>query len=162
MSFTRLYNDPSITRDHVKQSTFAGKYALNTPGPGIQLPFMEDPNIRLQKWGANMMSNTVNIENDLKGMTRILNRDYIEKNNYMALATRGNLESYPVEKCFVDETRNSNPAWSLRCIDNIRWDFPIVNPQANLEKTFHNNIQTRILEKDNYDFSYQKRMFIHH
>jgi hypothetical protein len=33
-----------------------------------------------------------------------------------------------------------------------RWDYPLMNPQAlnQLEKPFHDNVQTRILEKDYY------------
>jgi hypothetical protein len=37
-----------------------------------------------------------------------------------------------------------------RDLEHPRWETPIINPQANLEKPFHDNIQTRILEKDFY------------
>jgi hypothetical protein len=149
--FTKLYYDTDCVRNHVIQSTGTGKYMLNTPGNGLNLPYMEDSNIRLQKWGANMTSNTINLENDLKGLTRKINRDNISKNSYIKNSVSVSTKQFPVEKCFVDETRHSNPAWLLRGIDNNRWDFPIVNPQANLDKHFQENIQTRILEKDYYN-----------
>mgnify|MGYP006091166599 FL=1 len=37
-----------------------------------------------------------------------------------------------------------------RDLEHPVWEQPIVDPQAHLEKTFHDNIQTRILEKDFY------------
>ena len=149
--FTKLYYDTDCVRNHVIQSTGTGKYMLNTPGNGLNLPYMEDSNIRLQKWGANMTSNTINLENDLKGLTRRINRDNISENSYIKHSVNVFTKQYPIEKCFVDETRHSNPAWLLRGVDNNRWDFPIVNPQANLDKQFQENIQTRILEKDYYN-----------
>ena len=41
-----------------------------------------------------------------------------------------------------------HPAWMYRDLEQPRWEQPFLNPQANLEKGFHDNIQTRILEKD--------------
>jgi hypothetical protein len=31
-----------------------------------------------------------------------------------------------------------------------RWENPFINPQDNVERVFNWNIQTRILEKDNF------------
>jgi hypothetical protein len=50
----------------------------------------------------------------------------------------------------VEESRASNPAWTYKDLEQSRWDYPLINPQANLEKQFHENVQTRILEKDNF------------
>ena len=55
-------------------------------------------------------------------------------------------ESAPI----VDESRATHPAWKYRDLEQMRWEEPILNPQANLEKKFPNNLQSRILEKDNY------------
>ena len=162
MSFSRSYHDPNRVRDHVLQSRFAGYYALNTPGPGTRPPFLEDPQIRLQKWGANLINQKTSVESDLRGMTRPLNRDDIEANDFSKHAVGGGCgactaSKYATELPFVDDSRNSQPAWLLRGVDRVRWDYPIVNPQANLEKTFHDNIQTRILEKDYYTASLEGR-----
>lgn len=150
MSFTRFHDDPYRMRKQVEESSFAGKYALNTPGPGDKMPFFEDPQLRLQKWGANLMTNTVNVESDLRGMTRNLNRDSIELNDYKKKEVDGRLVSYPVSESYVDESRATHPAWMFRDLEQPRWEQPFLNPQANLEKGFHDNIQTRILEKDYY------------
>jgi hypothetical protein len=128
-------------------SSFAERYYLDTPGPGINLPFFQDPQLRLQHWGANLQTNTVGVENDLFGMTRKLDRDS-ELNNYKSHAASSSMPSYPSADPTVEESRASHPAWSYRSLEHPRWEEPWINPQANLEKKFQNNIQTRILEKD--------------
>ena len=150
MSFTRFHDDPSRISKQVAESSFAGRYALDTPGPGDNLPFMQDPNIRLQYWGANLMTNTINLESDLRGMTRKLNRDEIETNHYKMNAVGGSNVSYSSSSPFVDESRATHPAWMFRDLEQTRWEEPWLNPQANLEPEFHYNIQTRILEKDHF------------
>ena len=138
MSFTRFHDDPNRMRKQVDESSFPGKYALNTPGPGDKMPFMEDPQMRIQKWGANLMTNTVNIESDLRGMTRKLNRDVLNLNDYKKSEVEGKLVSYPVAESFVDESRATHPAWMFRDLEQPRWEQPFLNPQANLEKKFVN------------------------
>lgn len=151
MSFTRFHDDPVRIAKQVEQSSFAGKYALNTPGPGNFLPYLEDPQMRLQKWGGNIMNNTVNLESDLRGMTRKINRDDIEQNDYKLFATGGKPVQFPASDFnFVSESRATHPAWEYRTVQQSRWEYPWLNPQANLEKKFQDNIQTRILEKDYY------------
>jgi hypothetical protein len=148
MSFTRFHDDPARIRKQTEESSFAGKYALNTPGPGDKIPFLDDPQIRLQYWGANLMTNTVNLESDLRGLTRSLNRDLVQYNNYQRASMKGSSISYPKMDPFIDESRATHPAWMYRDLEQPRWEEPFINPQANLEKNFYDNIQTRILEKD--------------
>lgn len=147
--YTRFNYDDDRTRKQLEESTYAGRYLLNTPGPGANLPYMEDSQLRLQRWGANLMKNPTDLETDLRGMTRKLNRDLEGYNNYKVHAPVGlPMLSYPVQESFVAETRATHPAWLYRSIEQARWEEPIVNPQANLEKPFHSMINTRILEKD--------------
>ena len=148
MSSTRFNNDPARIRKELAESTFAERYYLNTPGPGLDLPFVEDPQLRIQTWGANLRTNTVNLESDLRGMTRKLCRDEIMLNHYKINAAGSSAMSFPNMESFVDETRASQPAWLLRGTEQPRWEEPWLNPQANLEKLFADNIQTRILHKD--------------
>ena len=49
MSFTRFYDDEARVKKQIEESSFIGRYMLNTPGPGSQAPFLEDSHIRLQK-----------------------------------------------------------------------------------------------------------------
>ena len=149
MSFTRFHDDPHRIKYALQISTYSGRYALDTPGPGVNLPYIEDPHVRIQQWGANRMTNDINLENDLRGLSRKLNRDDVDMNNYKLYAANGYKKSYPVQKdVLVDESRATHPAWCYRDLEQRRWETPFLNPQANVEKRFQSNIQTRILEKD--------------
>ena len=152
MSFTRFHDDPARIRQELEQSTNVGRYQLNVPGNGINMPFQEDPQLRLQGWGANLRTNTVDIENDLRGSTRKLNRDLSEINYYKAVAPMTMPISYPSTNPFIEESRASHPAWMYRDLEHPRWEHPLINPQnlQSIEQGFNWNIQTRILEKDNF------------
>lgn len=150
MSFTRINDDSLRIQKQLEEMTFQGRYQLDTPGQGINLPFSEDPQIRLQQWGANLRTNPVQIENELLGLARPIGRDYLGKNEYTQYSVQSTLPAYPSAQPFVDETRATHPAWVYRDMEHPRWEFPWINPQANVEKRFHDNIQTRIMEKDYY------------
>jgi hypothetical protein len=148
MSFTRFHDDPSRIYKQQQISSFSGRYFLDTPGQGMDLPFIEDPNIRLQGWGANLRNNTVNLESDLIGLTRKQNRDYVDVNDYKQHAVHASTNSYRSEQPFVEESRATHPAWMYKDLEHSRWESPLLNPLNGLEKGFHENVQTRILEKD--------------
>ena len=75
MSFTRFYDDNCRIEKQLQEITGSGRYMLNTPGPGNKPCFMEDPYLRLQQWGANLKTNSINLESDLRGLTRSANKD---------------------------------------------------------------------------------------
>lgn len=155
MSFTRFFDDPYRIQHRTENSSYSGKYFLNTPSNGSKMPFQEDPHIRLQKWGANMMTDSIKIEDDLRGTTRKLNRDTFKENDYITNSNNSSNMYYENSSYLnIDETRSSCPAWMLRGIEIPRWEEPFLNPQNNLEKGFQCNIQTRILEKDYYQPTY--------
>jgi len=147
MSFTRFHDDPARIKKQLQESSFACRYTLNTPGQGLNLPFMEDPQIRLQKWGANLHNNTVELESDLFGLTRPLNRDLIDDNNYKSHSVNTTAHSFAKMAPSILESRASHPAWMYKDLEHSRWEKPYLNPLNGLEKGFHENIQTRILEK---------------
>ena len=150
MSFTSIKNDPARIHRELEQSTNTGRYQLNVPGLGINMPFQEDPQIRLQVWGANLRTHTLDIENDLRCMSRPLNHDLLGENNYKMVAPATTAILYPSTQPFVEESRASHPAWMYRDLEHSRWEHPFINPQAlsAIEPIFNWNIQTRILEKD--------------
>ena len=111
MAATRFNNDTSRLDKRVNESVGPLSYQLNTPGNGLNVPFMEDPHIRIQKWGANLRNNTTNLESDLRGITRKLSKQNVL---YDAKTPHTTVPNYRPEKEFVDETRASNPAWVLR------------------------------------------------
>jgi len=151
MSFTRFHDDPARIQKQLQESTYLARYQLDTPGQGVDLPFIEDPNIRLQGFGANVFrKNTTQLESELFGITRRYNRDLFEANDYKKYGVTEISEKpyFRSQQPFVEESRATHPAWLYRSADVNRWEEPWLNPLVGLEKPFHENIQTRILEKD--------------
>jgi hypothetical protein len=152
MAFTRFHDDVGRIKKRLDISSFSGRYAINTPGPGDKMQFISDPQFRLQYWGANLRTNTINMESDLRGLTRKLNRDLTEYNNYKNAAVSSNPVFYDeYTESLVDESRATHPAWMYRDAVTPRWETPFLDPQANVEIKFPNNVQTRILEKDYFE-----------
>ena len=145
MAFTRFHDDPDVIQKKLCEMTFEGVYQLNVPGNGLNNPYIEDPNIRLQKWGANLHSNTIEIDSKFKGLDRKLTSDYqqyTEPNSFK--------QSYSSNSFSVDESRASHPAWLYRDLSQYRPAHLYFNPQYNTTLKFENNQATRILEKDYY------------
>jgi len=94
MAFTRFHDDPCRINKQLQESTGLGRYMLNVPGNGSKPLYMDDPYIRMQKWGGNLMTNTVNLESDLFGLTRNTNHDDITKNEYRLNAVKSEKQEY--------------------------------------------------------------------
>jgi hypothetical protein len=151
MAFTRFNDDPNRIIKQLQQSTDVGRYVLNVPGNlGDKPCFMADPHIRMDKWGANMRTNTTSVESDLLGLTRTINRDCQNMNSYKDYAAPSAEIKYPVCGDRTNQSRVTHPAWEYRDLEQGNWENPIINPQLNVNIPFHNNISTRILEKDNH------------
>ena len=146
MAQTRFNNDDLRIKKELEMSSFQGRYFLSTPGPGIDMMFREDPHIRLQKFAANQMNNTHEIENDLMGRNRVLRR-YNEE--YTKFLPQTSAIHYHTDDTHTSDSRIDLPAWTFRGIDNNmeRFESPWINPQANIDIEFSNNIQTRLQEK---------------
>ena len=147
MAFTRFSNDRDVIQKRLCESTFTGIYALNTPGNGLDMPYMNDPNIRLQKWGGNMLTNTLNIENDLRGTIRKLKSDCQPYNKFAPITSK---KVYSSSSFLIDESRASCPAWTFRDATQYRENILPIDPQMNVAMPFENNQTTRFLEKDYY------------
>lgn len=150
MAFTRYHDDECRIEKQLQESTDQGRYILNVPGNGSKPCYMEDPYIRLEKWGANLRSNTINLESDLMGLTRDLNRDCLKENNYVSHEVKNQKIDYPNCQPITEQPRAIMPAWTARDLEQNNFDYPLLNPQENICYTFYNNISTRILEKDYY------------
>jgi hypothetical protein len=148
---TSFRSDGARIRKEMEISSFPGRYALDVPGPGLDMPMMDDVHTRMQTWGANRRTNMVALESDLKGMTRKLNRDNLTHNDYTLHKVNSvPLAQYKAQDPYTLESRASHPSWMYRERETLRWETPFLNPQANLEKKFHSNLQTRMLEKDHF------------
>jgi hypothetical protein len=156
MASTRFFHDPARVAAVLELQTQCGRYALNVPGNGVYMPYQEDVHTRLSKWGANLDRNQIDLENDLIG----LNRPPVSKDAFVRVyhnmpaayaksAGEAFAAKYSTTTPYTDESRATHPAWSYREASLERWETPFINPQANVELQFPNNIQTRIIEKNN-------------
>ena len=142
MSFTRFYDDPCRITKQVQESTGPGRYAVNVPGNGLKPYFMEDPFIRLQGWGGNLMTNPVDLESNLLGLSERLGKPNKSK------LPDSHAVNYPSCPVTTEQPRTTNPAWTARDLEQVNWYILPMDPQENVNIPFPNNISTRILEKD--------------
>lgn len=150
MAFTRFHDDPCRITKQLQESTAPGKWNINTPGNGLDPGFMEDPQLRLQKWGANTRTNIIDVQSDLMGLTRNLNRDCVRNNMYEQYEAQSEKMNFKSHKPFVDETRATHPAWMYRDLEQTKYAILPLDPQEHVCMPFQNNLDTRILEKDNW------------
>lgn len=153
MSFTRLFYDKNNVNDRLKEDYNNLKYNLHVPGNSSLPYYIDDPQIRLQKFGANLSNNLVDINSSLLGIDKKLSRHYCNKDNYNTNKLNNNFSKilFPdYKEAITDESRATMPAWNLRDQENINSTYLHYNPQIKSEIRFSNNISSRILEKDNY------------
>ncbi len=151
MASTRFRDDIARKEDQLRQSTSLCNYMINAPGNGTTPAYMEDPHIRLQKWGANLANNSITIEGSLRGL-RQTGRDCLGKDEYNRSEPVPETASFPSNDTLTtDQPRASNPAWELRDKETTQHGDPtFFDPQSNVFQPFRMNVNTRILEKDHY------------
>lgn len=149
MAFTRFKYDECRVKKQLQQSTGPGRWIMNVPGNGSHPDYMADPFIRLQKWGANLRTNVINLESDLMGVNRTINKDCLGKDNYKNFNVPNEPIQYPTNiNLTTGQSRATHPAWWYRDKEQVDWYYPPLNPQENTCLPFMNNLNTRILEKD--------------
>jgi hypothetical protein len=148
--FTRFNYDKGRTIKQLEESTGPGKYVMNVPGNGSNPYYIADPQFRLEKWGGNLTTNSMSVDNHLRGLDRKLNRDGVKENYHQINKPSTTLPLYPTVQTIVHESRTETPAWEIRDLPNKRTDYLHRNPQEHVSIQFQNNISTRILEKDHF------------
>jgi len=149
MANTRCNYDDCRTIKKLQESTDPSRYILDTPGPGSRPPFMLDPQIVPQKWGANLYTNSTQLESELIGVNRILTTCDIPKRKDVNF-TSTPIE-YPVHTAEITESsRLVLPAFLFRSLPQNMPQYLPLNPQENTCLPFENNLSTRILEKDHF------------
>lgn len=149
MACTRFNYDSCRTKKNLQQSTDPGRYILNVPGNGSNPCYIEDPQIIIQKWGANLRTNTINLESEMLGVNRSINKDCLGKDNYQNYNVHNEAIKYPTcRNLYTEQSRAIMPAWTARDLEQVDWYYPPLNPQENTCLPFENNLSTRILEKD--------------
>ena len=116
---TRFHEDDCRVVKQLQQSTDPCRYVLDTPMYGEHPCFINDVHIIPQKWGANLWTNTIDLQSKMLGLNKSMNRDCIT-NEYTRNTNIGNT-SYPImysncENPFmsVEQTRAILPAWTLK------------------------------------------------
>lgn len=148
MSATRFNYTAARTAKNLQESTGPGRYMIDVPGNGLKPCYMVDPSVRLQKWGANLMTNPVDLESALMGIDQRLGiRDCHSSEN--PIKDSGSHEvAYPTCGAFTEQPRATHPAWEVRDAQQRQFDFLPLDPQAHTCIPFRTNVNTRILEKD--------------
>ena len=149
----------AFTRDDVKKMELTVEkyndgldYMLNVPGIGNKPDYIEDPQIRLQQFGANLSTNVVDINSSLLGVNKQLDRDhYVPNTRDTWFNDTYKRFTYPViSSPITDQPRAMNPAWLLRDTEQDNWQYLPIDPQKHTEISFENNINSRMVEKDLY------------
>jgi len=153
MAFTRFNYDECREKKLLQEATGLGRYMLNVPGNGATPPLSADPFNRAQKWGGNLRTNTTNLESDLLGLTRNLNRDCLQF-DYESNAAKSAPINYPVSQPITDQSRSTHPAWEYRDLEQQHYAILPLDPQENVCIPFQNNLSTRIIEKNEFVAKY--------
>ena len=168
MAFTRFYDDPCRIQKYLEESTSIGNYNMNVPGNGTSPLYFNDPYVKIQKWGGNLSSNKTDLESELFILHRKLNRDSIKENNYVDYlnnnAIYNKCSANNVDNEVTGQSRASHPAWVYREINNFNkrdsnyyvpnnFNYLHLDPQENICIPFHNNISSRIVQKDYFELN---------
>ena len=154
MAFTRFNYDKGRTQKNIQQATGPGRYILNVPGIGDKPAVFNDPQLRMQKWGGNLRGvyngHPIDIDSDLKNVGKKLSKFNCKEKSYnQSIKTFTN--SYPISnKSLTDQSRTTHPSWLYRDLEQNHMYPLLLDPQENVCKHFHNNINTRLLERDTY------------
>ena len=120
-------------------------YYLNQPGNGDRPPFIEDPSIVIQTWGANLYHDKVGVESELLGINYRLSRDPQRKP-----FTTDPIQYPTYKKEVTSQSRTIAPVWTARDVEqDHRYVLPM-DPQEHVIPLFEHNVSTRIAEKNKY------------
>ena len=150
MANTRFNYDECRTKKYLQETTGPSRYILNVPGNGLNPSYTNEPQIRLQKWGGNLREvfngHPIDIDSELIGLNSISTKYEDIKKKQIHTKSK----NYHTKSFNIDETRATHPAWMYRDIEQVRWEYPMFNPQKNIEIPFLNNINSSLDYKDSY------------
>tara|TARA_B100000401_G_scaffold438429_1_gene387044 strand:- start:12078 stop:12524 length:447 start_codon:yes stop_codon:yes gene_type:complete len=146
--FTRTKDTNEKIQYDLNLLTKSNNYTFGKPGNGTAPPFIEDTHIRLQQWGANKRQNITEIEHDLFGQTRKLNRDTPET-EYLKNAYKSTAPTYKTDSIKNDHTKIRDNFYDDRevSLQNPRTHILNEDPQKNIR--YLNPKSTRYDEKYN-------------
>ena len=158
MSFNRLEYDTCAYKQHISESIGPGEYHLATPHISCEDCFSKDPQLIMQRMGASVAKNIpmVDVDSELLNINRKLSNcssdefipKFDEKGNI-----NNSIEQVDFKDCgipMVENTRISNPPCTLRGTGWNRWEWLCNDPQERVLIPFDNNINYRMVAKDNH------------
>jgi hypothetical protein len=149
MANTRYSYDDCRTIKQLQEQTDQCRYVMDVPGNGLLPNFIEDPHIRIQKWGGNLQTNGIDLESELLGVNRTLGKDCLGKEEYQKYRVESQVIDYPKTRLlYTEESRAIAPAWEVRDMEQSHTFYLPLNPQENTCIPFLNNLNTRVLERD--------------
>tara|TARA_R110002020_G_scaffold118548_1_gene270840 strand:+ start:1213 stop:1707 length:495 start_codon:yes stop_codon:yes gene_type:complete len=153
MAFTRYNYDECRTKKFLQQSTDPGRYVLNTPGWGATPVLFDDPQMRHMGWSANLQNvsngHPIDIESQLKNVDKKLQR----YGRHYKVAKPLKTTPVPVSvsnKPIMHQSRVTHPGFLYRDLKQDHTQPLYLDPQENVCLGFQNNLNTRLLEKDNH------------
>ncbi len=153
MAFTRYNYDECRTKKILQESTGPGRYVLNTPGCGSDPLFFNDPQLRHMGWSANLQSVTgghpIDVESELKNIGKTLQRYGRQYKTAKPLKTK-KIPFSSNNESITHQSRATHPGFLYRDLQQDHSQPLFLNPQENVCLQFQNNLNTRILEKDNH------------
>tara|TARA_B100001175_G_C19380844_1_gene576502 strand:+ start:408 stop:914 length:507 start_codon:yes stop_codon:yes gene_type:complete len=159
MAFTRFNYEKCRVQKSLQQATGPGRYMLNVPGNAGDKPeVFNDPQLRMQKWGGNLMGvyngHPIDIDSDLKNVGRKLSK-YCKEKKYPNDKVSTYKNTYKSNNTsLTDQSRTTHPAWLYRDLEQNHMYPLLLDPQENVCKTFHNNLNTRLIERDSFKPTY--------
>lgn len=129
MSFTRFHYDKCRAEKQQQEMTGPGIYRLRVPGHNETPYFINDPFIRMQKWGGNQIKNAVDLERKLVGGKVDTQREESVQEKYQDI------------EVFTEQTRSSNPPWNIKDLETKKMEPLHCN--ENRIASFEHNISTR-------------------
>ena len=155
MAFTRYNYDSCRVKKNLQQATGPGRYILNVPGNAGDKPnVFNDPQLRMQKWGGNLLGvyngHPIDIDSDLKNVGRKLKKFCNDEKFPQKTVKTYNVNYKSNNTSFTDQTRATHPSWLYRDLEQNHTYPLLLDPQENVCKRFQNNLHTRLLERDNY------------
>ena len=145
MASTRFSNDECRITKKLQESTGLGKYMLNVPGPNTR--YLDDPHIRMQKYGGNLHNNFFMIERELQKPSDNL-KDCLNFKKSNVVSSKK--FSTTIDDEITSQSRATHPVWNYRNIEYNNSNYLFENPQDNAIIPFEVNSSSRILDKDNF------------
>ena len=135
--FTRTKDRGNKIEYDLEELAHHNNYTFSKPGNGTSLAYMKSPQIRLQQWGGNIRTNMTEIEHDLRGQTRKLNRDNVDANDHKKNEVFSRPLVFETTSIKHEVTRiESNRCDVLdECLKNSNKNFLFEDPQKNIRYT---------------------------